>query len=37
LKRKEKIEKRKPITFSILEDHLENAAGAIENGIFLYI
>jgi hypothetical protein len=42
LKRKEKIEKmrenlyiyRKPVAFSILEDHLENAAGAIENGIF---
>jgi hypothetical protein len=33
LKRKEK----KPVGFSILEDHLENAAGAIENGIFLYI
>jgi hypothetical protein len=40
LKRKEKIEKRrenlyiqrKPVGFSILEDHLENAAGAIENG-----
>jgi hypothetical protein len=24
----------KPVAFSILEDHLENAAGAIENGIF---
>jgi hypothetical protein len=42
LKRKEKIEKRrenlyiqrKPVAFSILEDHLENAAGAIENEIF---
>jgi hypothetical protein len=42
LKRKEKIEKRrenlciqrKRVAFSILEDHLENAAGAIDNGIF---
>jgi hypothetical protein len=35
LKRKEKIgNRRKPVAFSILEDHLENAAGAIENGIF---
>jgi hypothetical protein len=25
---------RKPVAFSILEDRLENAAGAIENGIF---
>jgi hypothetical protein len=37
LKHKEKIEKRierKPVAFSILEDHLENAAGTIENQIF---
>jgi hypothetical protein len=45
LKRKEKIEKRrdnlyierKPIAFSILEDHLENAAGAYRERNLLYI
>jgi hypothetical protein len=45
LKRKEKIEKRrenlciqrKPVAFSILENHLENAAGAYREQNLLYI